>query len=172
VLPRHGLRPGPVVPSVIVRERLAARYGVDPLSLPVWITHAVVDGNAARALELFLVPAGALPVGGVLAAEERELNLQSHFAFATDSPDESTLVELHRMLTGDGVMDCDGGGINTYENVSAFYFKRPGRLGRWPCRLELVVGGSYPELIKTHLAGGLRSADSSRAFTLAPLVEI
>ncbi|WP_157845190.1 hypothetical protein [Pseudofrankia saprophytica] len=42
-----GATPGPVVPSVIVKGRLAERYGIPAESLDVRITHATLAGTAA-----------------------------------------------------------------------------------------------------------------------------
>lgn len=150
-LPYHGLTPSAVTPSVVVRDRLVHRYGLDSSSLQVHITHAAITATRRRELELFLLQPDAQFVTDGLIATERATNSECHFAFVVRDASELMVTHLHRIFSQDCGLVCDGGGINVHEDVSVFYFKRPGRIGRWPRRLELLVQGRHPGLIDTHL---------------------
>jgi hypothetical protein len=149
-LPGLGVRPGPLVPSVVVRQRLAERCA--PAAGPqVWITHAVVAEASGRDLELFLV-CGSEPS---LAADERAFNHESHFALeGTGTSAEMSAV--WDVLVGAGELMPDGCGYNPHENSArggrtVLYFRGPEQAtGPWPPRMELVMNGHHAQLLARH----------------------
>jgi hypothetical protein len=155
-LPSLGVTPGSLVPSVVVRRRLAERYGLaaDPA---VQITHAPVTGYPAGELELFLVH-GREPAMAAIAEDEQNYNRESHFALeGTGSPE--AMSRTWDILVHAGGLLPDGSGYNPHENRAAggrtvLYFlgPEPGWLATWPWppRLELVMNGHHAELLARH----------------------
>jgi hypothetical protein len=152
-LPGLGVTPGPIVPSVVVRQRLAGRCP-SAAGPEVWITHAQVSGDSGRDLELFLA-CGNEPSLAEIAEDERNSNQETHFAFeGTGSPGE--LSRVWEILAGTGELVPDGGGYNPHENPASggrtvLYFRAPGQATfPWPPRLELVLNGQHAHLLATH----------------------
>ncbi|MEU2419475.1 methyltransferase [Streptomyces sp. NPDC007851] len=130
-LRRAGLDPGPVTPSVVVRERLARRYGTALADSPVGIVQVPVAG---RAVEIFALP---VPPGSPLeavAADERAAGHESHHAFAVTAPGRVVPAGLRTLLTERAGAVPDGGGYNNHENVTVLYF-RTARHRRFELRL-------------------------------------
>ncbi|MGW1620885.1 methyltransferase [Streptomyces sp. NPDC002172] len=115
-----GLDPGPVTPSVVVRGRLARRYGAALADSQVGIVHVPVAG---RTVEIFALP---VPPGSPLetvAADERTNGHESHHAFAVTAPGRVIPAGLRTLLTERGGAVPDGGGYNNHENVTVLYFR-------------------------------------------------
>ncbi|MEU8716050.1 methyltransferase [Streptomyces sp. NPDC048663] len=130
-LRRAGLEPGPVTPSVVVRGRLARRYGAAVADSPVAIVHVPVAG---RTVEIFALP---VPPGSPLemvAADERAAGHESHHAFAVTAPGQVIPAGLRTLLTERAGAVPDGGGYNRHENVTVLYF-RTARHRRFELRL-------------------------------------
>ncbi|MFJ9346038.1 methyltransferase [Streptomyces sp. NPDC101237] len=130
-LRRAGLEPGPVTPSVVVRGRLARRYGAAVADSPVAIVHVPVAG---RTVEIFALP---VPPGSPLeavAADERAAGHESHHAFAVTAPGRVIPAGLRTLLTERAGAVPDGGGYNRHENVTVLYF-RTARHRRFELRL-------------------------------------
>jgi hypothetical protein len=152
-LPGLGVTPGPLVPSVVIRQRLAGRCA--PAAGPqVWITHAAVTRARGRDLELFLAT-GNEPILATIAQDERASNQESHFALeGTGSPTE--MAQLREILAGAGKLLPDGGGYNPHENPArggrtVLYFRAPDQATLpWPPRTELVLDGHHPQLLAIH----------------------
>jgi hypothetical protein len=152
-LPGLGVTPGPLVPSVVVCQRLAARCA--PAAGPeVWITHAAVTGAPGRDLELFLA-AGAEPVPATVADDERTGNQETHFALeGTGSP--AQMSQVWEILAEAGTLIPDGSGYNPHENPASggrtvLYFRAPGQAtSPWPPRLELALNGHHAQLLAVH----------------------
>jgi hypothetical protein len=162
-LPGLGATPGPLVPSVVVRDRLAARCA--PAAGPeVWITHAVVTRASGRDLELFLV-SGSEPTLARVADDERVSNQETHFALE-GTGSRAEMSQVWEILVEAGELVPDGGGYNPHENPASggrtvLYFRGPDQATfPWPPRMELVLNGHHAELLATHerTAGGRRSA--------------
>jgi len=121
-----GLEPGAVNPSVVVRGRLARRYGSTVADTPVAIVHVAVAG---RSVEIFALPVPQDSPLEAVAADERESEHEAHHAFAaTETPlgfEERT-----------GSVP-DGGGYNAHENVTVQYFRTKSK-----ARLEIRVNGN------------------------------
>ncbi|MFJ9421162.1 methyltransferase [Streptomyces sp. NPDC101249] len=134
-LRRRGLRPGPITPSVVVRDRLARRYGALVRDVPVGITH-IAAGD--RSVEVFALP---VPPGSPLqavAADERAAEHEAHHAFATTAPGTVVTAGLRALLQERGGAVPDGGGHNGHENVTVLYFRT--RANR---RFELRLPGRH-----------------------------
>ncbi|AZS87506.1 hypothetical protein ELQ87_27225 [Streptomyces griseoviridis] len=119
-LRRCGLRPGPVTPSVIVRERLERRYGAVVHDVPVAITH-VTAGE--RSVEVFALPVPPDSPLQAVAADERAAEHEAHHAFATTAPGQVVPAGLRALLQERGGAVPDGGGYNGHENVTVLYYR-------------------------------------------------
>ncbi|MFI1583561.1 methyltransferase [Embleya sp. NPDC020630] len=158
-LPHWGLRTTEVVPSTVVRNRIAERLGLRAESVDVHIVRCSLPGDGVAAcegrnLELFAVA----PVPGAdfarLRAEERVRNGETHFAFRVVEPTPVTLLDLHDLLVSRDEVLRDGGGFNPHEDTFVLYFRSTGEPAsdRWPRRLEILATGSYPEVLRRHAA--------------------
>ncbi|OON82936.1 methyltransferase [Streptomyces tsukubensis] len=160
-LRERGATPGEALPSVVVRDRLAARYGTRPGDLSVSIVRAAVetDEGGRGEIEVFVLPAARGGEFDHLAARERDERNESHLALAITSSDDVVLAGLLATLTGRGGMRVDGGGHNPYEDVTVFYLSAGTKVApadgtRTPSygRLELQARGHRPRLLAAHLA--------------------
>jgi SAM-dependent methyltransferase len=127
------------LPSVVVRERLALRYGLDRPE--VMIAH--LDAGADRTVELFL----SADCPGDVADDERLCERETHLAFETTA----TRLGVLEALRADGLLP-DGGGFNPAEGSqgrSVFYF-RDGPDGD---RVEITVAGQAPSELSRHAGG-------------------
>ncbi|MCK2218780.1 acetylserotonin O-methyltransferase [Actinomadura sp. ATCC 31491] len=124
------------LPSVIVKERLARRYG---LAGPE-VTIAHLDAGGGRTLELFLATGCPPEVAGDERLHERE----THLAYEAPAASLGVL----EALRADGCLP-DGGGFNPGEGPSGrsvFYFRRRGG-----DRLEIVAAGQARAELARHL---------------------
>ncbi|MGW1210467.1 hypothetical protein ACWD5F_12620 [Streptomyces sp. NPDC002499] len=110
-----GFESGPVSPSVVVRGRLARRYGTVVGDTPVAIVHAAVAGRSVEIFALPVTPGSALEA---VAADERETEHESHHAFAATT----VPAEVRNLLKERGAVP-DGGGHNAHERVTVQYFR-------------------------------------------------
>ncbi|MGS2810167.1 methyltransferase [Nocardia sp. MW-W600-9] len=146
MLATHDLTIASNEPSVVVRQRLAARHGLDPRRIPVRIVRAelpAADGTPC-ALEIFALPAAPAEV----AAAERAETHEAHIALATGHVDQVTLAGLRALLTGPGGLRPDHGGYNDRDDATSFYFRRPG--ARTDRRVELCAAGAHPRELARH----------------------
>ncbi|WP_330179745.1 acetylserotonin O-methyltransferase [Nocardia sp. NBC_01503] len=152
-LDERGLTAGPDIPSTVVRQRLAGRYGRPASRLDVRIVHAPVPvaDDVDYTVEIFaLLPVPGTRIDEIISAE-REFGHERHVALAADTRDEVILNGLRALLIGRGRLHSDGGGYNPVEDVTVLYF-RAGSEGQRPYRrLELRCGGKHPELMAAHL---------------------
>jgi hypothetical protein len=160
VFPRHlaevhtclaamGWRTTAPVPSVVVRQRLADRYGMSEGDLEVQIIRATKDGQPG--LEVFCLPT-TQAIEQVIAGERQHHN-ERHWALFVDRPDQALLERLAELLVGKLSMLPDGGGHNPHEERRAggqtvLYFKYPSG------RLELTCAGNFPGVLDRHTAPG------------------
>jgi O-methyltransferase domain len=154
----YGLAPGEMFPSVVVRDRLSARYGLDEPP-DVGIVHAPVDGHDGqrREIELFLLAAGPEPEREKIAEDERTWSWETHVAFdvtahrAGGQPDPVVLTGLHAVLSHPGRLSCDGGGYNGHEDMTVLYFRNDTASNCLGRRLELRARGRHTDILRTHL---------------------
>ncbi|MGW8763564.1 methyltransferase [Streptomyces sp. NPDC055815] len=144
-------------PSVVVRDRLAARHGLDAADLDVRILRPTVPGPSGerRAVEVFAL---AVPPGSelsVLAERERDHDHEAHLAFDVDRPDPLVLRGLRATLVRHGAV-ADGGGYNPHEDGTVFYFATPAGTKTDYRRMELYASGDHRDLLAEHLAEGPR----------------
>ncbi|MBA2895318.1 methyltransferase [Nonomuraea soli] len=126
------------LPSVVVKDRLAKRYGLTGFD----VTIAHIDVGHGRSLELFL----ATGCPEEVADDERLHGRETHLAFEAPVGDLGVL----ETLRADGFVP-DGGGFNPAEGTtgrSVFYFRGDGD------RLEIVVDGTAAAELEQHLGGG------------------
>ncbi|MET9722160.1 methyltransferase [Streptomyces zaomyceticus] len=150
-----GLSPdGEARPSVVVRERLAARHGLGAGELDVRILRPVVHGpgGEGRAVEVFAL---TVPEGSELAAvaaEERAVDREAHLAFDVERPDPLVLRGLRAGFLRHGAV-ADGGGYNPHEDGTVFYFAAPDETKTPYRRVELYARGDHRDVLAEHLDG-------------------
>ncbi|MFE5485790.1 methyltransferase [Streptomyces sp. NPDC056527] len=150
-------------PSVVVRERLAARHRRKPADLDVRILRPGVRGPAEehRAVEVFAltVPPGSGLSG--IAAEERRLDHEAHLAFDVARPDPLVLRGLLASFARHGAV-ADGGGYNPHEDGTVFYFTAPADTKTAYRRVELYASGDHRDVLSEHLGRPLAPAGHAR----------
>lgn len=151
----------PAQPSVVVRDRLAARYAHRPADLDVRILRPGVRGPAGerRAVEVFAL---AVPPGSPLAAiaaAERARDREAHLAFDVERPDPLVLRGLLAGLARHGAT-ADGGGYNPHEDGTVFYFTAPAATKTPYGRVELYARGDHREVLAEHLDRTPRPAET------------
>jgi hypothetical protein len=142
----------PSQPSVVVKQRLAARYHRSPADLDVRILRTGLrPGDGSR--RLVEVLAMVTPPDSDLAdAAERERAEQheAHVAFEVEDPDPLVLHGLRALLTRHGAL-AEGGGYNQHEDGTVFYFTAPDSKARYR-RVELYARGDHSDVLARHLA--------------------
>ncbi|MER5636570.1 methyltransferase [Kitasatospora sp. NPDC002227] len=153
--------------SVVVRDRLAHRHGLDPAELDVRILRPTVTGpdGSTRMVEVFTltVPPGS-PLTAV-AAHERATQHEAHLAFEVLRPDPLALRGLTALLTQHGAV-ADGGGFNPHENGTVLYFTVPSLTSYR--RIELYAPGDHRQALAAHLSA--TPSDTVSAETLLRLM--
>lgn len=155
----RGLEPAPPLPSVIVRRRLCARYGLDVAGCDVSVTRlrtplSMIDHN----LEVFLFPLTANALNARIIEAERVLGFEDHVAFEVASPNVPTLERFLTILQHDAGLVFEGGGHNPHEGVrgsTVLYFVGEGvETGSRSCprfqRVELYCKGDFSSIIDRH----------------------
>ncbi|WP_462188275.1 MULTISPECIES: hypothetical protein [unclassified Frankia] len=173
-LPALGVRPSTLVPSVIVKARLAERYAVRAELLDVRLTHAALRSSAGadRTLEIFMLRRTlGLPAG--LIEQERVFELERHFAMRLPDPNPVIIEGLRWVLRTRAEFHWDGGGYNPHDRPAAggtnvLYFLRlapDGKGGVRRERLEIKFFGDFSAIADTHLAP---CADGAPAWEVPP----
>ncbi|MCX4092550.1 acetylserotonin O-methyltransferase [Nocardia sp. alder85J] len=160
-----GLAVDGAIPSVVVRERLGRRYGVDPAHLDVSIVNIrvpAVDGEL-RAVELFALAAG--PDLGTLAGRERLERNEFHVALEVAAPDDVVVAGLRSLLIEEGGLTADGSGYNAVEDCTVLYFRGAASAHGYR-RLELRIHGRYDAALRAHRT----AAPEDRAIRLLELM--
>ncbi|MCF2532871.1 methyltransferase [Yinghuangia soli] len=139
-------------PSVVVRDRLAARHRRDAADLDVGILRPAVAGPEGehRAVEVFAL---AVPAGSDLAdiaGHERERDHEAHLAFEVDRPDPLVLRGMCATFVRHGAV-ADGGGYNPHEDGTVFYFTAPADSKAGYRRLEIYARGDHRQVLAPHL---------------------
>ncbi|MGI5454496.1 methyltransferase [Streptomyces sp. CA-249302] len=137
-LRERGLEPGAMAPSVVVRGRLARRYGAIVGDSPVGIVHVAVEG---RSVEIFALPVPPDSPLEAVAVDERAADHESHHAFALTSPGPVVPAGLRTLLQERAGAVPDGGGYNGHENVTVLYYRT-----RTHQRFELRLPGRHDPL--------------------------
>ncbi|GJF27902.1 hypothetical protein KNE206_06020 [Kitasatospora sp. NE20-6] len=155
----EGLDTGPATPSVVVRERLARRYGRSVDALEVGILRAPVAAADGSACEVEIFALSVPPGSGLdtVAAGERAHDHEAHVAFEVTTADPVVLAGLRATLLADGRTTADGGGHNAYEGSTVLYFRTPVERGH--LRLELTARGHHPGVLAAHGRSADRPAD-------------
>jgi O-methyltransferase domain len=158
-LRERGMKAGEPIGSVVVRERLAARYELSRERLPVRIITGRLPGG--RRIEVFALPGPTdrdAPDG--LAESERHPEAESRVAFELRGGDRASVDALRAELVERRGLVPDGGGYNPAEDAAAggrsvFYY-RAGALAQATGaaaeihRLELACPGEHREPLAEH----------------------
>ncbi|MER8187764.1 methyltransferase [Kitasatospora sp. NPDC094015] len=143
----------PARPSVVVRDRLAARHRRTAAELDVQILRPPVTGTdgATRTVELFTL---TVPPGSELtrvAEQERAREHEAHLAFEVATPDPLVLRGMCALFARHGAR-ADGGGYNPHEDGTVFYFTAPAGAKAGYRRMELYAPGDHRDVLAAHLA--------------------
>ncbi|GAA4228379.1 hypothetical protein GCM10022254_18370 [Actinomadura meridiana] len=157
-LREQGLDARGPVPGSVVRDRLAARYGVPEEQvrsgrLDVRVVHARLPDGDQRGLEvLCLAPDDALDAPAV--HDERLRQHENHVAVRPTDPGQ--LEDLRATLSCTGGPLPDGGGYNPAhgeDGATVLRFRAPGRTASgWPRHLEVIAPGRHTDVLLRHLA--------------------
>ncbi|WP_033821490.1 methyltransferase [Kitasatospora sp. MBT63] len=142
----------PPRPSVVVRDRLAARHRRDAAGLEVHILRPPVTGRDGerRTVELFTL---VVPPGSELAdvaEHERAREHEAHLAFEVERPDPLLLRGMCALFARHGAL-ADGGGYNPHEDGTVFYFTAPAGAKAGYRRMELYAPGDHRDVLAAHL---------------------
>lgn len=156
-------------PSVVVRDRLAARHALAPADLDVRILRPAAHSPSGepRAVEVFAL---AVPPGSALsalAAQERALDHEAHLAFDVEQPDPLLLRGLRASLARHGAV-ADGGGYNPHEDGTVFYFATPAETKTDYRRMELYASGDHRDVLAEHLEEQRSGTDAGAATDARP----
>ncbi|MFJ9813145.1 methyltransferase [Streptomyces sp. NPDC101158] len=142
----------PAQPSVVVRDRLAARHHRDAADLDVRILRPAVQGPGGehRVVEVFAltVPPGSGLSG--IATDERRADHEAHLAFDVARPDPLLLRGLLASFERHGAA-AGGGGYNPHEDGTVFYFTAPSGTKTPYGRVELYASGDHRDVLAEHL---------------------
>ncbi|GAB3117344.1 hypothetical protein GCM10027160_27700 [Streptomyces calidiresistens] len=146
VLDRCGFEVLAPVPSVVVRKRLARRYGwaEDAVEVSIVTAWTGPPGDGHRGVEVFVLSRPA-PDDTVAAIERRERN-EDHLALRVTHPGEGGPAAVRALLTEGLSLVPDGGGHNPLDRPgtggrSVWYFTAPGA-----GRLEVTCAGHPAEI--------------------------
>ena len=148
VLARHGIAVDGLIPSVIVRDRLSARYAVPATDLTVGILHTPVPDRSGRLREVEIFALATPPQLAHIATDERRHDRERHIALTVPSPDPILLHGLRATITT--AMRPDGGGHNGHEDSTVLYFRDRHHPDPAFRRLELICTGHFPQLLAAH----------------------
>lgn len=147
-----GLAPEPVIPSVVVRRRLAERHGIDPRRADIGVTRLRgVDG--VPVVELFLFARDSPALTGEVIATERRYGFEEHIALLIKRPNLSVVEELFDVLVRGHSFVWEGGGYNPHEGLDGstiFYFIAASAPASSPRRFELHALGDFRQVLGRH----------------------
>ncbi|MFJ5927341.1 hypothetical protein ACIQF6_32600 [Kitasatospora sp. NPDC092948] len=149
-----GLSPLPVVPSTVVRRRLAERHGLDPADCKVHITRlrlALPTGRRHAAVEIFLLPRDGRAYSPQLERAEVAAGFEQHTAFVVARPSTALLTKLVASWRTEAGLIPEGGGHNPHEGGPAgstvMYFVREHEHPGARRRFELHCPGDLTSFI-------------------------
>ncbi len=146
-----GLEIADVAAGVVVRDRLAERYGVGVPEVGVVHGRIPVADGGAREIEVFSVVPGAEFTE--LAERERLERNEFHLALGVDAADDVLVAGLRALLIEEGGLVADGGGYDPGADRTALYFR--GRIGwRGYRRLVLRLRGRRVAALLSHGSTG------------------
>lgn len=161
-----GLDAGPAVPSVVVRDRLARRYGLSAQDLEVMIVRGYPRAGRQGGVEVFsLSRASADRLRPGLVTRERATEAEAHLAWQV-APEN---VDEVRRFCGERLgLTPDGGGYNPDEDARAggrtvLYFRAVPGSTDLPGRWELTCSGHQPGVLAAHLDTGTKVPDKHTA---------
>ena len=147
-LGHHGLHVGPMIPSVVVRNRLSTRHRVPLEDLAVGILRARLTDRLGSPCELEIFVMATPPELEHVAEDERRHGRENHFALAVPHADPVLLGGLRAAVATR--MRPDGGGYNGHEDNTVLYFRDADQPNKAFRRLELISAGRFPEVLAAH----------------------
>lgn len=172
----RGLVVNATAPSVIVRRRLAERYGRSQEGLDVTILRAPVTAADEEPceIELFVL---CVPEGSTLEAiaeRERAARHEVHVALDVRTPGVVTLSGLCSLLPQQRMLP-DGGDYNPYDDATTFYFRdavirERADVAQPYHRLELRARGQHAAPLASHRSSPVRAASVEPARRLLELM--
>ncbi|MBC9719606.1 hypothetical protein H9Y04_44735 [Streptomyces sp. TRM66268-LWL] len=157
-----------LIPSVLVKRRLADRYGISESDCPVSVTRLSPAANPQCIVEVFLFPRAAVGPREYICRNERTHNFENHIGFQVKDPTSFRLNRLADMLEGDGRMLFEGAAYNPHEGqhgTTMLYFAPDARAAherRRFSRWELQCEGDLTGFTHTR---PVREAELHRAYT-------
>lgn len=147
------LTDAPPQPSVVVRDRLAARHRRHPAELDLSILRPSVSGHdgTRRMVEVFALTVAPGSDLEPIAAHERTHQHEAHVAFQVLQPDPLVVRGLCATFQRYGAMP-DGGGYNQHEHGTVLYFTAPAHSTAEYQRIELYAPGDHRDALAAHLA--------------------
>ncbi|MEU8763850.1 methyltransferase [Streptomyces sp. NPDC048659] len=155
----------PAQPSVVVRDRLAARHHRVAADLDVRILRPTVLGPSGqrRAVEVFALTVPPAESGlQAMVEDERRMDREAHLAFDVADPDALVLRGLLSGFERHGA-GADGGGYNPHEDGTVFYFTAPVDNKSPYGRVELYARGDHRDVLAEHL-GTPRTGPAERQY--------
>lgn len=150
-----GYEAGEVVPSVVVKARIAQRYGLNTDAFQVHIIHGAktASNGERREIEVFILTTPS--VSESIAWEERTFENETHFAVKVRTEDGYTLTEVSDLIYSETEFRRDGGGYNPFEDIpnggtTLMYFVRPAQSeeDKFFRRIEVQCAGNYSHLLE------------------------
>jgi hypothetical protein len=171
-----GLEVAAPVPSLLVKRRLCARYGLAEDAIDVQIVRGRPGGKWAvpREAEIFVVLARSAEVDlSAIRFAERAQENETHFSLFVRRPSERVLEGIRSTLLDYFPMVPDGAGYTPSETTdrggrTVLYFSqhRLSKDWRWVRRLELSCDGHFPEIIAEHERDSLALVEARSGLVL------
>ncbi len=120
----QGLDVAAPIPSVLVRRRLCARYGLTHEACDVSVTRFRTPSTGVE-VEVFLFPRISPALEQGIIDAERTFGFEDHLAVEVHTPDERTLERLMTILQRDTGLVFEGGGHNPRGDFSTLVERHP-----------------------------------------------
>lgn len=151
----QGLDVAAPIPSVLVRRRLCARYGLTHEACDVSVTRFRTPSTGVE-VEVFLFPRISPALEQGIIDAERTFGFEDHVAVEVHTPDERTLERLMTILQRDTGLVFEGGGHNPHEGAAGstmlYFVGQTAALTRRARfeRFELYCRGDFSTLVERH----------------------
>ncbi|MET8759552.1 methyltransferase [Lentzea sp. NPDC004782] len=154
-------------PSMVVRGRLARRYGVTEQDLDVMIVRARPQSRGCGGVEIFVLPRRFATAHSRLVAKERATEAESHLGWFVDADSVEAVWRCCLQYFG---MRPDGGGYNPVENSAedgrtVLYFQHDdgASVAAHARRMELTADGHHAAVLAAHQSATVEVPDQHTA---------
>ncbi|MEU7552857.1 hypothetical protein AB0B01_10915 [Streptomyces sp. NPDC044571] len=144
----NGWTASATIPSVLVKRRLAERYGL-PDDVDIRVTRLRVTAGPAPEVEVFLFPRSSPGYEEDVGTQERVHGFENHVGLFMDRPEAGALARLADRLETSGRMVYEGSAHNPHENTTMLYFAPSAPMARTRRRFprwELQCAGDLTAL--------------------------